>query len=173
MTKDQIFALRERALWKRLSSELSWTEELLAKYADKVDWEEVSSNKKVLWTESLLRRFADKLDWEELSKNDALTLLSPDIIRPFALYWHWDDKTENTAWTPKFIEEMKDHLDWKELYQAATSDEQEFYLKEYFDYVSHLPFDESGWRRDRYFDKYVDAHWKERAGEILSQVNNH
>lgn len=59
MTKEQICALRERAVWKKLSSELSWTEELLTKYADQVDWKELSSNEKVLWTESLLRKFAD------------------------------------------------------------------------------------------------------------------
>lgn len=170
MTREQIIALRERAVWKKLSSELSWTEELLIKYADQVNWEEISSNEKVLWTESLLRRFADKLDWEQLSKNEALALFSPDIIRPFALHWHWDYKTDNTAWTPKFIEEMKDHLDWKVLYQSATSEEQEFYLKEYFDYVSQLPFNESGWRRNRYFEVYVDATWKERAAEILSHI---
>ncbi len=167
MTKDQICALRERAVWKKLSSELSWTEELLTKYADQVDWEEISSNAKVLWTESLLRKFADKLDWEELSQNDAFALRCPDIIRPFALYWHWDVKTKYTAWTPKFISEMKAHLDWKELYLSASYEEQEFYLKEYSEFVSQLPFNETSWRRDRYFEKYVDAQWKERANEIL------
>lgn len=170
MTKEQICALRERAVWKKLSSELSWTEELLTKYADQVDWKELSSNEKVLWTESLLRKFADKLDWEELSTNRSLALQSPDIIRPFALYWHWDDKTKNTAWTPKFVAEMKDHLDWKELYQSASYEDQEFYFKEFFEYVSQLPFNESSWRRSRFFDEYVDAQWKERAAEILSHV---
>ena len=167
MTKEQINALRERAVWKKLSSELSWTEELLTKYADQVDWEEISSNAKVLWTESLLRKFADKLDWEELSQNDAFALRCPDIIRPFALYWHWDVKTKYTAWTPKFISEMKAHLDWKELYLSASYEEQEFYLKEYFEFVSQLPFNETSWRRDRYFEKYIDVQWKERANEIL------
>lgn len=90
MAKEQINALRERAVWKKLSSELRWTEGLLTKYANQVDWEEISSNENVLWTESLLRKFADKLDWEELSRNDAFALLSPDIIRPFASYWHWE-----------------------------------------------------------------------------------
>ena len=170
MTKEQIIALRERAVWKKLSSELRWTEVLLTKYANQVDWEEISSNENVLWTESLLRKFADKLDWEELSRNDAFALLSPDIIRPFASYWHWESKTDRTAWTPKFVDEMKDHLDWKTLFLSASYEEQEFYFKEYFEYISRLPFNDTGWmwkRSNNYFKKYVDARWRERASEIL------
>lgn len=172
MTKEQIFALREQAIWKKLSSELSWTEELLTKHADKVNWETISSNEKVLWTESLLRKFADKLDWEELSKNDALALLNPDIIRPFALYWNWKDKTKNVSWTPKFVEEMKDHLDWSEFFLMGYYEDQEICFKDYFDYISTLPFDQTGWRQNRYFEKYVDANWKARASEILAHTTH-
>lgn len=170
MTREQFNAQRERAMWKKLSSELKWTEELLDKYADNVDWEEISSNENVVWTESLIQKFAGKLYWEELSRNDASALLCPEIIRPFVLYWRWDKKTDHTAWTPRFIEEMKDYLDWDSLFRASSYKEQEYLLKEYFYYISRLNLERNIWGRNS-FDKFIEANWKERASEILCQAN--
>ena len=35
--------------WKNLSEEFTWTEALLEKYADKVDWKEISDNCNMIW----------------------------------------------------------------------------------------------------------------------------
>lgn len=172
MTREHFEALRERALWDRLSSELKWTEELLTKYADQICWETISSNENVLWTESLIRRFANKLNWGYLSRNDALSLKSPEVVRPFALYWHWSDKTRLTAWTPDFIEEMKDYLDWETLLQNASYEQQELLLQKYFQYISLLEMEDSSYLSRTIFDEYVDNNWQIRANEILNQTNS-
>lgn len=167
MTKEKFFAQREQAMWRKLSSELRWTEELLTKYADKVDWKDISSNEKIVWTESLIRKFSDELDWEELSKNDAPMLARPELVRVFTPNWHWDEKTKHTDWNLKFVEEMKKHLDWEELFTDASYKEQEYFLNEYFEYISRVKFSEFRWNRFPLFKKYVDEHWVERASEIL------
>ena len=40
---------------------------MLTHYADKVDWQSISSNNKVVWTKSLIHKFTDKLNWEGIS----------------------------------------------------------------------------------------------------------
>lgn len=40
--------------WKSLSEEFGWTESLLEKYADKVDWKEISDNRNIVWTIPML-----------------------------------------------------------------------------------------------------------------------
>ena len=172
MTREQFNALRERALWDKLSSELKWTEELLSKYADKVNWETISSNENVLWTESLIRRFANKLNWRDISRNDALSLKSPEIIRPFALYWHWSEKTRHTAWTPDFIEEMKDYLDWEELFEHASYEQQELLLQKYFQYICQIEMRDPSYYGSSCFDEYVEHNWQDRANEILNPTNS-
>ena len=171
MTREHFETLRERALWDKLSSELKWTEELLSKYADKVDWETISSNEKVLWTESLIRRFANKLNWRYLSRNDALSLKSPEIVHPFALYWDWGEKTRFTAWTPDFIEKMKDYLDWEVLFEHASYEQQELLLQKYFQYISLLEMEDSSYLSRTIFDEYVEHNWQDRANEILNPTN--
>ena len=111
MIKELFFAQRKQSMWKKLSSELRWTEEMLTHYADKVDWQSISSNNKVVWTKSLIHKFTDKLNWEELSKNDAPTLVHPELVRVFVLDWHWDEKTGHINWTPMFVEEMEEYLE--------------------------------------------------------------
>ena len=54
--------------WKNLSEDLKWTESLLEKYSDKVDWKEISSNKHITWTIPMLQKFSKKIDWKVLSE---------------------------------------------------------------------------------------------------------
>lgn len=167
MIKELFFAQRKQSMWKKLSSELRWTEEMLTHYADKVDWQSISSNNKVVWTKSLIHKFTDKLNWEELSKNDAPTLVRPELVRVFVLDWHWDEKTGHINWTPMFVEEMKEYLDWEKLFKIASCEEQEYLLNKYFKYITRVKFSEFRWNRFPQFKKYVDEHWVERASEIL------
>ena len=55
--------------WKYLSEDLEWTETLLEKYADKVDWKAISENRNVFWTVPMLKKFSKKVDWKVLSGN--------------------------------------------------------------------------------------------------------
>ena len=46
--------------WKELSENFAWTETLLEKYCDKVDWEEISANTNIIWTIPMLQKFSKK-----------------------------------------------------------------------------------------------------------------
>lgn len=50
--------------WKSLSEDFAWTETLLEKFQDKVDWKEISDNRNIVWTIPMLQKFSKKLDWE-------------------------------------------------------------------------------------------------------------
>lgn len=50
------------AAWKELSGEFPWTLETLKKYRDKLDWERVSENYKILWTPAMLVQFKNWID---------------------------------------------------------------------------------------------------------------
>ena len=47
---DFMSQLIDEQAWKGLSQDFQWSEQLLEKYADKVDWHEVSGNNQMLWT---------------------------------------------------------------------------------------------------------------------------
>ena len=57
----------EDEAWKKLSEDFPWTEKMLEKYQDKVDWEEVSGNWRITWTPSMLDKFKRRIDWSKLS----------------------------------------------------------------------------------------------------------
>ena len=54
--------------WKNLSEEFPWTESLLEKYFEKVDWKVISGNRNINWTIPMLQKFAKKIDWKVLSE---------------------------------------------------------------------------------------------------------
>ena len=51
-----------------------WTEELLVHFADThlLDWEYISTNEVMLWTDDIIARYSEKLDWWILSSNEKL-----------------------------------------------------------------------------------------------------
>lgn len=50
--------------WKELSDELNWSESLLEKYKDKVDWMTISQNSQILWTIPMLKKFQNRINWD-------------------------------------------------------------------------------------------------------------
>ena len=58
----------EEEAWKDLSGNYPWSEALLERFKDKVDWEAVSGNRDVAWTVSMLEKFKNRINWCELSR---------------------------------------------------------------------------------------------------------
>jgi hypothetical protein len=63
-------------------------EELIDRYEDFLDWEELSSNTALLWNEAFIERFSDQWDWNKLSENEELPW-SEGFIFQFADYLNW------------------------------------------------------------------------------------
>ena len=59
--------LRQKAIldaWKELSGRFNWSETLLEKYQDKLDWDEVSDNREIQWTIPMLEKFKERINWD-------------------------------------------------------------------------------------------------------------
>ena len=69
--------------WKELSSNFSWTEAMLEKYQDKVNWDEISENRNIRWTLPMIQKFQKKINWDRFSEYaDENVLTEPIILFP-------------------------------------------------------------------------------------------
>lgn len=53
--------------WGNVSGNFPFSEAQLEKYADKLDWKEVSGNTNVFWSVQMLEKFKRRIDWTALS----------------------------------------------------------------------------------------------------------
>jgi len=114
---DFMSQIMDEAAWKDLSREFPWSEQLLEKYRDKVDWDEVSDNSTMLWTASMLEKFRNKLDWTALSRSGHRSILTAELFERFKDRWDWSALSGNTdiEMTCELIDRFIDRWDWREL----------------------------------------------------------
>ena len=55
--------------WDILSEEFDWTESLLEKYQENLNWEGISENSLIKWNLTMLYKFKDRLHRDILSKS--------------------------------------------------------------------------------------------------------
>ena len=140
----------EEEAWKDLSGDYPWSEALLERFKDKVDWEEVSGNRNVVWTVSMLEKFKNRIDWCELSRTCCKSLLIPEVVEQFKDRWDWTELSENYELPIDTIRKMADYIDWKALIDSRYRDDiysLEF-LKEFEERIPASSFKDSGlWKR--------------------------
>lgn len=127
-------------VWDEISSDFGLTSEMMDKFADKLNWQNVSKNSEIHWTVRLLEKWADHLDWEELSDSSNEYLLTPDIIAYFENRWNWRKLSQNRSLKLDFvfIDRFIDRWDWKEV--ADNWSRSELYTKEfYYRYKKYIP----------------------------------
>lgn len=141
--------IKEEA-WKDLSGDYPWSEALLERFKDKVDWEEVSGNRDVVWTVSMLEKFKNRIDWCALSRTSGKSLLIPEVVEQFKDRWDWKELSENYELPIETIRKMADYIDWKALIDCRYRDDiysLEF-LKEFEERIPASSFKDSGlWKR--------------------------
>lgn len=140
----------EEEAWKDLSGDYPWSEALLERFKDKVDWEDVSGNRNVVWTVSMLEKFKNRIDWCELSRTSGKSLLIPEVVEQFKDRWDWKELSENYELPIETIRKMADYIDWKALIDCRYRDDiysMEF-LKEFEERIPASSFKDSGlWKR--------------------------
>lgn len=103
--------------WRELSRGFNWSETLLEKYQNQVDWNEVSSNGRIQWTIPMLKKFANKINWERLSEDIEDDVLTPEMMEVFKDKWYWHELSLN--WNLNFsielLEKYADRLDWDKI----------------------------------------------------------
>lgn len=107
--------------WKELSGDLNWSEALLEKYQDNVDWQELSANRNVLWTIPMLQKFKHRINWDKLSRYSGEAVLSENCIATFMDKWNWHELSRNTAISAGFVEKFADKWDWDEIICCCDS----------------------------------------------------
>ena len=145
-TKQLSNASLQRALtkeaWKELFSYFEWTESMLEKYQDKVDWDKISENENVRWTIPMIQKFQKKINWDKFSEYASENILTERFIEAFKDKWNWHylSQNSNVQLTDELLEKYADRWDWEEIidgyYCNNIYDKRpiEFYEK-YKDYI--------------------------------------
>lgn len=103
--------------WKELSNDFNWSESLLEKYQDKVDWNEISDNRYIRWTVPMIQRFKNRINWEKFSENINEEVVTENIIETFKDKWNWHKLSENTGVKLSYdlLDKYADLWDWEEI----------------------------------------------------------
>ena len=127
--------------WKELSNTFNWSETLLEKYQDKVDWNEISGNRGICWTVPMLQKFKHRINWDVFSDTIGEEALPENILETFKDKWNWAELSENSSLelTHELLEKYADKWNWEEIidrYNCCLYDEKgiEFYER-YKDYI--------------------------------------
>ncbi len=140
VSDEMIQSIISAKAWSEISGNFGLTEEMLERYADKLNWNEVSKNSEIHWTVKLIEKWADRLNWEELSESSNDYLLTPDVIAYFVNRWNWRVLSRNNSLKLDytFIDRFIDKWDWSELIECWGRED--LYNKVFFDrYRSHIP----------------------------------
>ncbi len=107
----------EAEAWKEISDSESLSMDILDKYADKLDWEEISENRNIIWTLDGINKFANRLDWSNFSQYCADHIINEVTLQKFASRWDWKAISNRDCfyndWT--LLEKFADKADWSEV----------------------------------------------------------
>lgn len=158
-----IAQMMESEAWKALSEDLNWNESQLEKYADKLDWENVSTNNNIFWTASMIEKFKNRINWRGLSESIDLKSVSADLLEKYSDRWDWSSISNNTLTLP-IIDRFADRLDWSKIidnWSIIDEISSEEFVKKYQDKIPASRFHNS-----RLWDKLVEK----KQWEIRSKV---
>ena len=163
-SNDFMQQIMDEAAWKDLSADFPWSEQLLEKYQDKVDWNEVSDNDNMLWTASMLEKFKDRIDWDALSRSRHRCILTAGMFERFKAYWNWKILSSNSDVELDFelIDRFADRWDWRELIDRHRED---LLNRKFFErYKTYIPASEL--QNSRLWHSLVDERKLQLAREI-------
>ena len=103
--------------WKELSDDFNWSEALLEKYQDKVDWNVISENRYIRWTVPMIQKFKNRINWEKFSMYIGEEVVTENIIETFKDKWNWHKLSENTNVVLSYdlLDKFVDLWDWEEI----------------------------------------------------------
>ena len=77
----------ESAAWKKISESETLSMEILEKYQDKLDWDEISENGNILWTVDGVKKFSRRINWADFSYRCPDTFICEATLREFRDKW--------------------------------------------------------------------------------------
>lgn len=118
ITKNEFLnSVLEAEAWKEISQSESLSMDMLEKYADKLDWDEVSGNTKVLWTIDGINKFIYRIDWDEFSRSCSDHLICESVLMKFSNRWDWKALSNRDCFYNNWslLEKFTDKADWSEI----------------------------------------------------------
>ena len=128
--------------WKELSSDFNWSEALLEKYQDKVDWSEISENRNIRWTIPMIQKFKNRINWEKFSDYIVEEVVAENIIETFKDKWNWHKLSgnSNVALSYDLLDRFSDLWDWEEIIDRYSNQPFEGRGIEFYErYKEHIP----------------------------------
>jgi hypothetical protein len=167
--EDFFASVREMEIWKRLNEDsFAWSEALIERYQDKIDWKSLSENSNVQWTASMLEKYKHKLDWRALSSGSCRGLYSDGNLRKFSSRWDWSELSSNSSvgWTMAKVEEFKDFIDWGKIIDMGWNSD--LYTLEFFEkYKDWFPV--SSLQQSSMWNVIMNIYKDKLIEEILAQ----
>lgn len=158
--------------WKKLSKDFAWTETLLAKYSENVDWKLISGNSNINWSLMMLEKFFYMLDWKELSRRVDSDWFTEAHLEAFKNKWDWTELVRNYKFSERLIDKYIDYIDWDEIIGCGRSiysrlvcsdfDAIAFYEK----YKKHIPM--SKFQDSALWERIVEQKCMQLKAEIMS-----
>lgn len=140
ITRDRNNDILDEEAWQKLSVEFPWSEQLLEKYQNKVDWKAVSVNDNMVWTASMLEKFKHFIDWDQLSPCTHQCILTAEMLERFKEYWNWGELSRNDCFDLDYelIDRFIDRWDWTALIDRY--DESNLFNYEFLErYGAYIP----------------------------------
>ena len=163
-------AVATEEAWKKLSGEFKWTEALLEKYQNDVDWDEIVGNGHIQWTVSMLQKFCKRINWTKLSEKICDEYITPVFLDAFKDKWDWKILSEN--WGVEFTDELltryADLWDWANIieHRFHNSIYNERGMDFYEKYKEYIPA--AKLQGSNLWDEIVDQRKNQLIQEIVS-----
>ena len=121
LSNDFMQRIADEGAWKELSNDLNWTEALLEKFQDKIDWQELSENRNILWTIPMLQKFKHRINWDKLSRYADEKVLTENCIETFKEKWNWSELSANRSMNNQLLEKFADKWDWESVIDSYNN----------------------------------------------------
>ena len=128
--------------WKELSNNFNWSETMLEKYQDKVNWDEISKNTSIRWTIPMIQKFKNRINWETFSEYINEDSLTESILETFKYKWNWHKLSSNggVALSYDLLDKYADLWDWEEIIDRYYNNFFEGHGIEFYErYKEHIP----------------------------------
>lgn len=163
-SNDFLNSVLENEAWKEVSQCGYLSMAMVEKFADNLDWEEVSGNSHVIWTVEGINKFANRIHWDEFSRSCPENLLSETTLQKFASKWDWkalsnrDDIYNN--W--HLLEKFADKVNWGEVITNWHIEKPLEFFSRFQQYIPMCKFQDS-----RLWNAMVEARAKHLIQEAI------
>ena len=153
--------------WKELSNDFNWSETLLEKYQDKVNWDEISRNRSIRWTIPMIQKYKNRINWEIFSENIGEESLPESILETFKNKWNWHklSSNEEVSLSYDLLDKYADLWDWEEIINRYFNKLIEGQAIEFYErYKEHIPVAKV--QNSRLWHEIVSQH----KGQLIAEI---